>query len=130
MRQSYQLQSIWVRQHRRYGDILSTLCNSARKRLNQAHKGKMLEESGGQKRGERDSFLPISPFLTPPPPLPPSHRLTAPQILTCSAIQRVGVKRSHYAPCGGILKETSIHGLFRNVSNAFYVLKPVDIISS
>ena len=90
----------------------------------------MLEESGGQKGEEGDFFLPISPFLTPPPPLSPPHRLTAPQILTCSAIQRVGVKRSHHAPCGGILKQTSIHGLFRNVSNAFYVLKPVDIISS
>ena len=123
MRHSYQLQSIWVREHRRYGDIPSTLCKGARKHLNQAHKGKMLEESGGQKGEEGDSFLPISP------PHPP-HRLTVPQILTCSAIQRVGVKRSHHAPCGGILKQAAIHGLFRNVSNAFYVLKPVDIISS
>jgi len=89
----------------------------------------MLEESGGQKGGEGDSFLPISPFLTPPP-LPPPHKLKTTQNQTLNPIQREGVKKSHHAPCGGILKQTSIHGLFRNVSNAFYVLKPVDIISS
>ena len=82
------------------------------------------------KKGEKEIPFSPFPFPNPPPPLPPPHRLTAPQILTCSAIQRVGVKRSHHAPCGGILKQASIHGLFRNVSNAFYVLKPVDIISS
>ena len=93
-----------------------------------------LSEHLEQATKKREKEIPFSPFPLsyppPPPPLPPPHRLTASQILTCSAIQRVGVKRSHHAPCGGILKQTSIHGLFRNVSNAFYVLKRVDIKSS